>query len=131
MTKFEMLYVKYLVKKPWLYYGFIAVFVTVFVAMSLFIKLDVVKSYPAVIDNDVITITADASSMAPTRIFYYANRNDAVYSSEVTHVDYGDYQVFVTISSNSDGKIRGAVTVDIVAGKQTLLERIFLKAGKN
>ena len=38
--------------------------------------------------------------------------------------------VYITLSSLVEQEIEGAINIEIVLGEQTLLERIFLKAGK-
>ena len=132
VKKFQQLYVKYLIKNPALFYGFIALFLAVFFGLSLTIKLDVVKTYPASINGSIVSVEgANAESILGNKVYYYTNRNERIYKSEATNViDDGGY-LSIAIKGNEQGEVSGAISVDLVVGKQTLLERIFVKAGKN
>jgi hypothetical protein len=132
MKKFQQLYVKYLIKNPALFYGFIGLFLIIFLVLSLSIKLDVVKSYPASITGNVISVeSANAETILGNKVYYYANRNEKIYKSEANDVSADGGEIIIVITGNEQGEISGEINVDLVVGKQPLLERIFVKAGKN
>lgn len=132
MSKFQQLYVKYLIKNPVLFYGFMALFLAVFLGLSLFIKLDVVKSYSASINGNIVSVEgANTELILENKVYYYTNRNEKIYKSEAIDVSYSGGNLSIVITGNEQGEVSGGISVDVIVGKQTLLERIFLKAGKN
>jgi hypothetical protein len=132
MKKFQQLYVKYLIKNPALFYGFIGLFLIIFLVLSLSIKLDVVKSYPASIAGNVISVeSANAEAISGNKVYYYTNRNEKIYKSEANDISADDGEIKIVITGNEQGEISGEINIDLVVGKQALLERIFVKAGKN
>jgi len=130
MKNFQRLYVKYLIKNPALFYGFIALFLAVFIGMSLTIKLDVVKSYPAKLTGNMIIVEkSDVTSTSYDCIYYYTNRNEKIYKAKVAGSFFDGGSLIINLIKNEETV--GDITIDLIVGKQTLLERIFVKAGKS
>jgi hypothetical protein len=130
MKRFQRLYVKYLIKNPTLYYAFLGFFVAVFLGLSLTIRLDIVKSYPATARGSVITVeTAENIGLHGNKVYYYTSRNEKINLATIVKSDYADGRLNLFISETD--RLSGEVTVDLIIGRQTLLERIFVKAGRN
>ncbi|GHV12991.1 hypothetical protein FACS1894219_07000 [Clostridia bacterium] len=129
MTKFQQWYVKYLVKNPALFYAFLGVFIAVFLIMSLNLKLDVISSYPAEIEGNSVGIQGDnPPPLSSDRLYFYTDRNERIYKANVKSSAVQDGQLLIKLDES--GGISGEVTVDFIVGTQTLLERIFVKAGR-
>ena len=132
MSKFQQLYVKYLIKKPVLFYGFIGLFLTVFIGIALSINLDIMESYAASISGNIITIEGIcAEKIKENTVYYYINRNENIYTAEATDIRADAGNLSILINNNNQGELSGAIGVDLIVGKQTLLARIFVNTGKN
>ncbi|MDD4297167.1 MAG: hypothetical protein PHC69_09445 [Ruminiclostridium sp.] len=132
MKHFQRLYVKSLIKNPALFYVFLGVFVAVFLSSSLSLKLDIVRSYPSEASGCLITIfTDDNVKINDTRVYLYKNRNERIYKTEIDSYENSEGKTILKLVKNVDSDISGDVTVDIIIGQQSLLKRIFVKAGKN
>jgi hypothetical protein len=132
MRKLEALYVKYLIKTPALFYAFLFVFIGVFLMMSASLKLDVVETYDAVIEGDVITIHSDqVTAPIDGRVYFYTDRNERVYQSVVERFEASDGAAVISLDGGGAADLSGGVTVGLIVGEQSLLARIFVRAGKS
>jgi hypothetical protein len=130
MKRFQRLYVTYLIKNPVPFYAFLGIFITVFLVMSLAIHVDVVKSFPAVIDGArVLVQSTEKIPISSDVIYIYTNRNEHTFKVRAENISYnGNMHVLQLVDSKSV-YLSGDVTVDLITGSQTLLKRIFVKAG--
>jgi hypothetical protein len=130
-SNFERWYIKYLVKSPILYYSFLILFVGIFLFSSISLQLDIRKSFPASIDGNKITvITASEITSLDDKIYIYRNRNEKILSESVTKTEFinGVMNFYI---SEKQADISGEVTIEVTIDKQSLLKKIFAKAGKN
>jgi hypothetical protein len=129
--KFEQWHIKYLVKSPLLYYSFLILFVGVFLFASLSLKLDIRESFLASANGNEITVKTD-SEITPFdgKIYIYHNRNEKILSESVVNTSFSKGIMRFNISNNQTD-LSGDVTIEVTTGKQSLLARIFAKAGKN
>lgn len=131
MKKFQQRYVKYLIKNPILFYAFTILLLIVFIKLSLSIELDIVESYPANIDYNIISVEEiNSESLLGSKVYYYINRNEKIYKSEVIDVFSDGGRLDIVITGNEQGVVCGAIGIDLIVGRQTLLEQIFMKVGK-
>lgn len=131
MKKYETLYVKYLVKNHILFAIFVSLFIIVFLVGALSIKLELTKSCTGkVYDNRLYIDSSNLDFSDVKKIYLYKNRNENVYHYYSQQVETEKEGVYITLSSLVEQEIEGAINIEIVLGEQTLLERIFLKAGK-
>lgn len=126
--KKSQLYVKFIIKTPFLYFSFLGFFVAVFIFMSLWIKIDIVKTYSAYISGSHLIVNHENISLDKNKIYIYKNKNEKVYKANIE-----EYVTDCEYNLNTDfaGILEGSVTIDIVTGQRTLLECIFVKAGNN
>lgn len=125
--KFSALYVKYLIKKPIVFYSFLLLFVALFVCLTQSLKLDVFESAQAVISGDTVVLNVPLTG-SQTEILVYQNRNEKVYTLTVVDMAVKENQTVVTVEDACG--LSGPVTAEVVTGRETLFERIFMKAGR-
>ena len=132
MTKFEILYVKYLIKRMAFFNGFLLVFLALFLGMGLSLQLEVYASYPADVEGGQVVVWAEATlEPIDQRLYIYANRNERVYRGKWEEIYMEDnVTIIIPDQSNNLHSLAGGVTVELAVGKQSLLGRIFAKAGK-
>jgi hypothetical protein len=129
MKRLEMLYLKYIVKSAALFYAFLLLFVGILLFAALTVKLDVLASFPASLEGDAVIIRGvDRFALHGDQIYYYNKRNDEVQRAEITQVAFGDEQTDIYLHRNEE-ELSGEITFEVVVGEQTLLARIFGKAG--
>lgn len=127
MKKFSRFYVKYLIKSSVIFYVFLAIGVALFLYLSLHIKLDVITTYDAqILENNVI-INCDCESSSDV-LYLYNDRNEDIYKLQIESITCNKDKTIFTI--NDSINLVGDVKAEVVTGKQTLLHKIFVKAGK-
>jgi hypothetical protein len=131
MKLFSRLYVKYLIKTPLLFYLFFSIGAILFVYMTISVRIDVMKTYDASYKDGVITIAAN-ENIITEKIFVYSNRNEKIYGVHIDKVVNEEDRMYIYVAQGDDAfeKLLDDIKVDMVIGKQSLLERIFVKAGK-
>lgn len=127
MSNFSRLYVKYLIKTPVIFFLFLFTGVALFLYLTLHVNLDVTESYEAFIVEDIVTIPGEHEVDSDT-IYLYNDRNEVVYQTEIENAIIQDGNTVIDVENSYD--LSGEIYVDIVVGEETLLERIFVKAGK-
>lgn len=127
MKKFSRLYVKYIVKTPVIFYLFLIIGIVLFLYFSLGLKLDVVQSVKANIEDNRFIVVGEYETQSDM-IYLYNDRNEKIYKLKIQQIERIDGQTIFVIN-NSVG-LSGDIQADIVTGSQTLFERIFIKAGK-
>lgn len=132
MTRFQRFYVKHLIKSPVFFYSFLLFFVALFLVMSLTLQLNEYGVYDAIIEGDKISVEAADTSVINSHVYYYVYRSEHVYSAKISEVEYRDGKTILTVSSGESEALPniGAVTVELVSGTRSLLERIFMDAGR-
>jgi len=128
---FEHKYIKYLVKSHALFYSFLLLFVGVFLFASIAIKLDVRKIYPANAEGNKITVTTDNEIMPiDGKLYLYLYRNEEIVSVDVLQKEFADGHMTFYINENPI-MMNEKITLEITVAKETLLSRIFAKAGRS
>lgn len=134
MKKFEIFYVKYIIKSKIFFLGFIVSFLAVFLIGTMTIRVSVVESCVGELDSDGLYMECeDIENMEDIhidRLYIYQNRNEKMYQAKVKEIHERQDGVYLEIDENFEGEIEGKVSVDIVCGEQSLLKRIFVKAGR-
>jgi hypothetical protein len=129
MKKFQRFYVKFLIKNPLIFYTFLGVVVLVFVWMSLTTRVNVMHSFPANIQGNTMVIQEiESETLSSETLYYYTNRNEKIYQTRVSGLTETETGLVIEMS---EANLSGDVTADLVVGSETLLERIFVKAGVN
>ena len=125
-SKFSKFYVKHIIKKPFVFYGFLGFGIGLFLYLSLTVKLDVVQSVPAEVSGHQITLKGEHDLTTGVMYLYY-DRNDRVYKLQAVRCTYEDGNTVCTVEDNQG--LSGKMDADLVLGSETLLKRIFVKAG--
>ena len=130
--RFINTYVKYVVKKPILFFAMIGVFVFLILFVSLTTKTSLIQSYEGLIFGDTIVINAEINTV-PENIYVYENRNEAVYLVNIKSMEHEDNSTVLIIGNNTE--LHGLpaaenIKIDIPVDEITLFERVFLKGGK-
>jgi len=126
----ESLHMNWFVKSSFIYYAFLILFVCVFLFSSSSLILDVRKPYAVSIVDNVIAVEVNEDIPFINDVAYlYVNRNDGVFPVHIVSVEY--LQDYAIIHLGEDIALMGEATLEVTIAKQTLLARIFTKAGRN
>lgn len=132
MKTLSKIYVKYLLKSGVVFYSFLLIGIIGFLLMTLSLKLDMVTTYDAYFAENRIVLNENPNTEIDS-LYAYKARNEKVYSFTVTDVEYIDQYMILYIGDTDksmQNALSGNIKVDIVAERRTLLEVIFVKAGK-
>lgn len=126
---FERLYMKYIVKSPWLFCAYMGIFFCVFLIVSSGLELEERRAYEAEIDgNEIVIACGSAFELFDNRVYLYRDRNQEVFVFDVKGAEYRDGVMYILLTGGQ-GEISGRITVEIISGKNTLFQKIFGKAG--
>ena len=99
--------------------------------MTFSLKLDIITKYDAYFDNNKIVVNDNLDNI--DSLYVYRTLNEKVYYFPINEIEHPE-QYTVIYVKNADDSIKnnllGVVTLEIVTGKQSLFELIFVKAGK-
>lgn len=131
MKKFEIFYVKYIIKSKVFFLGFVLLFIAVFLIGTVTIKVSVVESCEGELDkNGLYMESGDFAGIDISKLYIYQNRNEKMYQTGVKEIHVLQDGIYIELDENFEGKLEGTVSVDFVRGEQSLLKRIFVKAGR-
>lgn len=122
-------YLKYVVKSPIVFGTYMGVFLLIFLIMTNSLQLEVRKSYNAEINGKEIRIISQSEiDLVDYKVYVYEDRNQEVLSFDVASTEYSEGVMCISLCKEQD-KISGDVTVEVIAGKTSLFQTIFTKAG--
>jgi hypothetical protein len=131
MNYFSKLYVKYIIKSKVIFCAFLCLSILGFLLMTISLKLDIVTKYEAYFDNNKIVINQSLYNI--DTLYIYKSLNEKVYFFDVINTEYIE-QYTILYVNNIDERVKnsllGVVKIEIVTGKQSLFELIYLRAGK-
>ena len=117
------------VKSPLIYYSYLALFVAVFLYYSSTIQLDIRSTYSGVIDSGVVQIqTYECIDYLGSTVYLFENRNERIIPFEIIDSDYSN-GVFSLYIGEKHFFPEGNIQVEMTVGYQSLLEKIFTRAG--
>lgn len=124
------LYVKYMVKSQKIFYGYIMLFIILFVVISYKIELQVRSTYEGVLEENTITIKSDdVMNYLGKTIYVYTDKNQKVSSFNIISSEYQDGTMFFKIVDyTTDSSVAGGsepVFVELTTGKRMLFQAIF------
>jgi len=131
LQTFSRLYVKYIIKSKVLFYIFLAVGIIGFLIMTFSLKLDIVTKYEAYFDNNKIVINENLDNI--DSLYIYKSLNEKVYFFDVNEIDYVEQYTILYVNNENENiknNLLGVVKLEIVTGKQSLFELIYIRAGK-
>lgn len=126
--RWQYLFVKYIIKSPILYYGYLIFFFIFIIFVANYIKLDVREILPGVLKDNQIILDKRIKSPIDDEIFIYKDKSQNVWKEKVLNVNTKNGQTYLTIQ-NKTNKLSGNVTVEFVTEKRTLIHILFIKVG--
>jgi len=129
-SKSNRYYIKYLIKSTKLFLIFLFVSTLLFYFLSVSIKLDIMKTYVGHIENGAVAIETD-HMLESSLLYIYHEKEKIVYKIKPEEFLYQDgYQYFLCEKKDIENlENLQELYVDVPVGKETLLERVLLKAG--
>ena len=126
-SRFTRLYVRYIIKTPVVFYAFLAAGIALFLYLSLGLRLNTMRSVSVWVAENQVIYDGDCASRSDF-LYLYNNRKEKIYKLRIVETVNACGQTVLTVENPE--KLSGEMQADIVTGSQTLLERIFIKAGK-
>ena len=126
--RWQYLFVKYIIKSPILYYGYLIFFLFFIIFVANYIKLDVRETLPGVLMDNQIILDKRIKSPIDDEIFIYKDKSQSVWKEKVLNVNTKNGQTYLTMQ-NKANKLSGNVTVEFVTEKRTLIHILFIKVG--
>ena len=129
-------YLKYVIKKPYLYFCFILIGITVILSLLVITTVPVVSTYSVELNDNQegCFLSCDESIFSSDikSIFLYSDKNDVMYQI-TSYIVINNKQINVTqdlscLISHADSK---EYYIDISKDTITLLDEIFVQGGKN
>lgn len=127
-------YLKYVIKKPYLYFCFILIGVIVILCLLITTTVPVVNTYPVELNDnhegyfllcDESIFSSDIKS-----IFLYSDKNESMYQI-TNYIVINDKQINVTQDLSGLIAVSKDYYVDVSEDTVTLLNEIFVQGGKN
>ena len=126
--RWQYLFVKYIIKSPILYYGYLIFFLIFIIFVANYIKLDVRETLPGVLMDNQIILDKRIKSPIDDEIFIYKDKKPECMERESFECKYKNGQTYLTMQ-NKANKLSGNVTVEFVTEKRTLIHILFIKVG--
>ena len=132
----EKFSIKYIVKKPIIYFLTVFMGISLFVSLTLTTQVPIMKTYIAKIDigkDKIVLILADELVYrSMDTIYFYIDKELSVY--KICDYSFSDKGIIVTNTSEMASIIQNcntsSVNIDIKQGEISLFKQIFIKGGK-
>ncbi len=132
MKSFSKLYVKYIIKKPIIFYIFLCLGVCLFLVLTLTLKLEIIEKYDAYYEDGIIKVKTDDINNV-SKIYAYNNKNEKIHIINVKKYDYeygNSYLHIYEEDINLIQELGSNFKIEISIGYESLFKRVFVKAGK-
>lgn len=125
----KQIYVKFMIKKPMVFYLFLLFSIAVFCAMASSFYLDIYVKYDGIIDDNKIVL--DTKDTLNAKVAYIEMSNNDRVKTTIYNVEIDKTGLILYIPQNDSlTDVNGEMhKVDVVIGKRTLLEAVFQKLG--
>ncbi|MDR0641975.1 MAG: hypothetical protein LBG07_05900 [Treponema sp.] len=133
MKAFSGFYVNYIIKNPFIFYAFLFIGAFTFIVLTLTIKINIIETYSAAVEGKTIKLeNSSISDFTFEEAYVYSDRNKEVAHVSISKIDFSNNQTYIYLSESDSIKLLGfdKVNIDIVVGQRTLLETIFVRAGR-
>lgn len=129
--KFVNAYIKYTAKTPILFFTMIIVGVLSIILLSLTTKTNIVVSTDATLEDNAVIVDGIFDTNTGF-IYIYTNRNDHVFSVEISETVHSDSITIFYLDKNDlfANIIQRDIGVDIPIREITIFERVFLRGGR-
>lgn len=120
---------KYVIKSPFLFYAFWIGGIILFLAMTLNTKIAVTKTFEVQVINDTVVLDRIQGEVGEI-VYLYTDRNERVYKVAVHEKKDSEGKTVLVLKNGQPDVPEGRMKADIVVGEDSLLRRVFLKAGR-
>ena len=128
--KMTMRYLKYVVKSPIIFYIYILCFLILWGWMTNAVSLDSRISYTAFAKKGkILVVSENEIELLDKRIYAYNDKNQAVETLMVSVAEFNDGMMCFVLAQEQE-IFTGNITIEVVAEKRTLFDKIFAKADK-
>ena len=118
-------YLKYVVKSPIIFYGYIFGYLALLGWMTNAVSVDCRIPYNAIAEKgQILVINETEIELLDNRVYVYTDKNEAVETLVVSAAEYED-GIMSFILAQEQEIFSGTVTVEIVTEKSTLFHKIF------
>lgn len=104
-----------------------------FTYLSLYIKIEKTETFKAKLYNDILEINRVINVSDNAVLYVYKNGREEMYKLNAKSIVQNNHSTKVYLDESRIKKLKlvnSAVQVEIVVGKQSLLKKIFVNAGK-
>lgn len=129
MNKYGRIYMKYVIKSPFLFYAFWIGGIILFLSMTLNTKIAVTKTFEVQVINDTVVLDRIQGEVGEI-VYLYTDRNERVYKAAVHEKKDSEGKTVLVLKNGQPDVPEGRMKADIVVGEDSLLRRVFLKAGR-
>jgi len=129
MNKYGRIYMKYVIKSPFLFYAFWIGGIILFLAMTLNTKIAVMKTFEVQVVNDTVVLDGIQGEVGEI-VYLYTDRNERVYKAAVYEKRDTLENTVLILEDGQPDMPEGRMKADIVIGEDSLLRRVFMKAGR-
>ena len=133
MKSFSRFYVNHIIKNPFIFYAFLSISISAFVWMSLITKINIMRTYSATIVDQKIVLN-DTVRDIPIfeEVYVYRDRNEKVIHISTSDINRSEDIIYIHLTEAELIELLEfeEVNIDVVIGHRTLLETIFIRAGR-
>ena len=125
-TKFQRMYVKYIMKSPAIFILFLIIGIFLFSFIFLNLRLNIMRQVEVeVIDSQIFF--DNIYETVSNRVYLYYDRNEEIFKFEAEKLSEENGKTVMII--NNESNLSGEMDAEIIVGTQTLFEKIFINVG--
>ena len=125
-TKFQRMYVKYIMKSPAIFILFLIIGIFLFSFIFLNIRLNIMRQGEVEVIDSQIFFDNIYETVSNTVYLYY-DRNEEIFKFEAEKLSEENGKTVMII--NNESNLSGEMDAEIIVGTQTLFEKIFINVG--
>lgn len=125
-TKFQRMYVKYIIKSPIIFLSFLVVGISLLSFISVNLKLNIMKQVEVEVIGSKVLFDDTYQTVSNT-VYLYSDRNEEIFKFEAEELSEENGNTVMII--NNEANLSGKMNAEIVVGTQTLFEKILVNIG--
>ena len=125
-TKFQHMYVKYIIKSPVIFLSFLIVGIFLLSFISVNLKLNIMKQVEVEVTGSKVLFDDTYQTVSNT-VYLYSDRNEEIFKFEAEELSEENGNTVMII--NNEANLSGKMNAEIVVGTQTLFEKILVNIG--
>lgn len=131
MNDLGRFYVDRIINNHALYYITMALGAFLFIFMLLSVELDNTQSAEVFVDEQGLYVV-NAPEITSDTVYIYEDRNDAVYRAVLSETAKDGDRTYLTFEKGGfPDTLSNGISIEFVTGHESLLYRIFVRAGKS